>query len=244
MRLHYRELFQWALVTITTIALSTGCQNMAEEEYEDSNYFTVDTLKKLVVFHTNNRPKFIESSTPYEDYFDLICIAAYTDKKTTTVDTLDIVGNFVETGERYVSRGAASKDVTGAFIFYANQWEFVLGNATSEMNTAALNQGMAFSQTMVIHNGNDVCPYNIRPLSKRQVHRCLCELNNNLVIIQSLTAMDYHTFVAEMLKIGVTEAINLNMGTNYDFMIYQDNDYNQILYSPVKTPYLSNFLFF
>ena len=80
---------------------------------------------------------------------------------------------------------------------------------------------MGFGQEMMIHNGTRV--QTIRKDSNKNEFRALCELNGRLCIIDSKGVSRFGDFIQNLLGIGVTEALYLDMGPGWNYSWYRDS---------------------
>ena len=166
--------------------------------------------------------------------------AAYTGELLTTFSHLNIAGNHVSSGVFY--KGYACEDNTGAFIYYNNKWKFIFGDNQSEMLNAEKYKGMAFGQSMIIHNG-DTKPLT-RSATSENYYRALSELNGKLCIIDSRNIIPYSKFVKDLELLGVTNAIYLDMGEGWNYSWYRDSsDVLHFIHS-IRIPFTTNWIVF
>ncbi len=131
----------------------------------------------------------------------------------------NIAGDHVSGG--VYNKGYSCKRNTGAFVYYNGTYKFIYQNYSNELKQAANNGGMGFSQEMMIHNGQKV--KTIRGASNSNEFRALCERNGKLTIIDTNGVRCFGDFIDDLLSIGVTEALYLDMGPGWNFSWWRDN---------------------
>jgi len=128
-----------------------------------------------------------------------------------------VAGDHVSDGQRY--KGYTCPRNTGAFVYYGGTHIFLYKNYSAELDQAAKNGGMGFTQEMMIHQGAAV--KTTRPLANQNFFRALCELNGNVCIIECQDVMKFGTFIDCLLSAGVTEALYLDTG-GWSYSWYRD----------------------
>lgn len=212
----------------------------------NASMFKIEKTTNLTIFHTDNQPGLVITDDPWVTNGNICVPAAYTSVKTIGVQPGDVVGNYFDSdGEKgVVSKGAASRDVNGVFWTTPTGFHFDISDIPGKLKMASLNHGIAFQQTMLLYKSKNVCPQNCKPVAGTAVRRCLAKKGNMLLIIQSNSKMTIEDFINSLLKLGVTDAINLQMGKDWDFMYYTNSKSEIKTYSPVRHQYYSNFLVF
>ena len=191
--------------------LATGFNGWIEAGYESAeSLITVDmTHDGLTIYF----PKFdtvdlvCGQDSPVEDKNAILCCAAsFTGETLSVFKHSNIAGNHVSGGK--YEKGYSCRHNTGAFVWYNNQWKFLLKEYSAELKKAAASAGMGFGQNMIIHDGI------IQPLwrSNSFQYRSLCELDGKLCIIQSKESVPYRQYVDMLKAAGVKHAIYLDMG--------------------------------
>ena len=79
------------------------------------------------------------------------CEAAFTGQLLTVFQHNNIAGHHVSGGIFY--KGYRCKPNTGCFVYYQDQWKFLLHNYIAELQMAAKKGGMGFGQNMIIYDG-------------------------------------------------------------------------------------------
>lgn len=108
---------------------------------------------------------------------------------------------------------------TGSFVYYDGQWQILLGDAAAEKEQAAAHGGMAFSEEMIIHNGQYF--YNLLTEHYREkvgFYRVLADIDGVLSIVESET-LTFGDFVEQLEALHVREALFIDMGSvRYSFV--------------------------
>lgn len=112
----------------------------------------------------------------------------------------NIAGDHVSNGIRY--KGYRCKRNTGAFMYYGGEWRFVYKDYNHALDEAAKNDGMAFAQELMIHNGKIM--QTARNDNNRNQFRSLCQIGNRLCIIESNGIINFAEYKNTLLQIGVS----------------------------------------
>lgn len=148
--------------------------------------------------------------------------AAYTGETLDEFKHSNIAGDHVSSGRRYV--GYTCKRNTGAFVYYNGKYKFLYKEYSNELDSAAKYGGMGFGQEMLIHKGRLVpCK---RSDNNENEFRALCEFKNRVCVIDSKRVVEFKTFKDDLLKIGVTEALYLDMGPGWNHSWWRDKEGN------------------
>lgn len=152
---------------------------------------------------------------PNDSSVILVAEAAYTGKKLDKFEHSNIAGNHVANGVGY--NGYDCPNNTGTFVYYNNQWKFC--NDSSELDSAVLYNGAAFSQELIVKNGE------IQPTVRRNldfsIYRALCEYDNKLCIIETQGITTFGKFKKKLKEIDVDNAIYLDMGRGWNHSWYR-----------------------
>ncbi|MDE6577850.1 MAG: phosphodiester glycosidase family protein [Muribaculaceae bacterium] len=168
----------------------------------------------------------------------MVCAAAYTVNCLDTFDHKNIIGNHISNGVFF--NGAPSESYRGAFSFYDGKPHFAYDNWVEDFKKAQTD-GCGFAQDMMIHNGQIVRSW--RNYNSRNIFRALCLINNRIAIIDSKKALPFGKFVYELAKLGVWEAIYLDMG-GWKHSWYRDANGNVIDIFPNPNKYATNWITF
>lgn len=221
-----------AIAVITSIILCIkllygGTQESPLSEGETSaeslqHYTTKEATDSLIIYYPDYTSIDLVCGTmpSIKDKRVIFCAeAAFTGELLKEFKHLNILGDHVSGGVRY--KGSGCKRNTGAFIYYDQHWQFLYKDYSKKLDVAAQNGGMGFGQEMLIHNGTRV--QTIRKDSNKNEFRALCELNGRLCIIDSKGVSQFGDFIQNLLGIGVTEALYLDMGRGWNYSWYRDS---------------------
>lgn len=133
---------------------------------------------------------------------------------------------------------------TGSFVWYAGQWQIVLGDGENEKKEAAAHGGMGFSEELIIYRGeyfHNLLTEHYR--EKTGAYRVLADIGGELVIVES-ASLTFGAFVDELLALGVRDALFIDMGSvRYSFVRNQGR--LQELYPEAKEfKYATNWIVF
>ena len=129
----------------------------------------------------------------------------------------------------------------GCFAWYNGTWTFTdKDKASSTLKTAAKHGGMGFRQILLILNGEK------KPavMTRSNVYRVLCELDEKLCIIESKASIPLPEFIDELVNLGVNNAIYLDMG-GWNHSWYRKYEHYPVTYIHKSTHnYYTNWLTF
>ena len=203
----------------------------------------VETTSNLIIYYPQySNIDLVCGQMPQKSESDVLfcCEAAFTGELLKEFKHSNIAGHHVSGGMFY--RGYKCKPNTGGFVFYNNQWKFLLHNYADELRAAADNSGMGFGQNMIIYDGKTQPSF--RKLKSRFEYRALCEYRGKLCVIDSKGVVSYATFISSLEKIGVTHALYLDMGAGWNHSWYRDNDGKVVEIHPKTHSYTTNWLVF
>lgn len=260
----YKRLLIWAIVSaFITFALGYWCGVSHQCCYSDadiipynqsdtlaecrkvpelSNYVPVDTGSTigLNLYYPNfSRIDLVCGKMPDKSNDSIIFMAsaAYTSKELNVFSHSNIVGPHVSDGVFYVP---VSKP-KGAFSFYDNSPHFTYGDYTNDMKCAARKGGCAFSQDMIICNG-ELTQYDRDPKSKAYF-RALCLLEDKLAIVDSKNSETFELFVSRLHHMNISNAIYMDMG-GWSYSWYRDSNNNIIELGNRPNKFATNWLVF
>ena len=128
----------------------------------------------------------------------------------------DVEGDHAVNGTLYES--PYNRDSFVAFTFADEKFSFNFENASEAIKKAAEKGGSGFMQFGLIRDGESVMSFD-RPRARS--YRTLAELNGNLCIIDSVKMMHFTAFMEELQKLGVTNAIYMDMGAGWNYSWYR-----------------------
>lgn len=155
---------------------------------------------------------------------------------------VNVAGDHVAGGTRF--KGYRCKRNTGAFTWSAKSGpQFFYKDYSSDLDNAAQEDGMGFTQELMIHDGAKVPT--TRPLGNKNVFRALClDSDNQLALYESQGIVTFGNFIDALLSQKVQEALYTDMGQGWNYCFYRINQYDkspQYLHS-TSLPYASNFI--
>lgn len=124
----------------------------------------------------------------------------------------DVEGDHAMKGTLYES--PYNRDAFVAFTFADGKYAFNFENTSEAMKKAAAAGGSGFMQFGLIRDGRSVMNFD-RPRARS--YRTLAELNGNICIIDSVKMMHFTDFMEELQKLGVTNAIYMDMGAGWNY---------------------------
>ena len=196
----------------------------SKQEILEKNKFVerIDTCGLMMLYPHFSKIDLVYETMPQksDDSVLLVAEAAYTRDTLKVFKHERIAGDHVSGGRRY--KGYPCKNNTGAFVYYNNKWKFCYETYTNELDSAAQNGGMGFSQEMLIHLG-EKCK-TVRNDDSINIYRSLCEYKNKLYVVESLDSISLKEFKQRLMDIGVKEAIYLDMGNGWNYSWYRTND--------------------
>lgn len=133
----------------------------------------------------------------------------------------NVAGDHVSGGKRY--KGYYCKRNNGAFTWSpVSGPKFYYQDYSGALDKAASEDGMAFTQEMMIHNGREV--KTTRPLDNENVFRALClDSTDNLALYESVNTITFGDFINALLSQGVREALYTDMGGGWNYCFYRLN---------------------
>ena len=210
---------------------------------QQADVMRIETTNDLIIYY----PQYSDidlacGQMPEETDTNVIfcCEAAFTGQLLTVFQHSNIAGHHVSGGKFY--RGYSCKPNTGCFVFYQNQWKFLLHNYVGELKLAAANGGMGFGQNMIIYDGKTQSSF--KKLQSKFEYRALCEYNSKLCVIDSKGVVSYASFIKSLENIGVTHALYLDMGNGWNHSWYRNNDGKVVEIHPKTHSYTTNWLVF
>lgn len=169
-----------------------------------------------------------------------LCVeAAFTGEKLKEFKSSNVAGDYIIDG--LLHKGYKCKANTG-FLCTVNGQPFIsdLSNLSDYLET----KETLFQQILLVQNGKDV--YKNSPIkpNARNIYRAACITSNgNFAIIQSLSKASLKFFISSLIKLGVSDALYLDMGTGWNYGWYrQTSDSPAIKFFEVRTPYQTNWL--
>ncbi len=151
----------------------------------------------------------------------------------------DIEGDHASCGEYYTS--PYNKDAFAAFISYDGYFRFDFDNKEAAIKEAADAGGSGFMQFGLINDKTEVMNFD-RP--RARCYRALAELNGNLCIIDSVNMIHFTDFMDELKRIGVTNALYMDMGAGWNYSWYRNAAENVVTLFGLPVPWSHNWVVF
>lgn len=179
-----------------------------------------DTLGLIVLYPQYSKVDLVCGTVPSKSDSRVILFAeaAYTGELLKEFKHFNIAGDHVSAGKRY--KGYRCKRNTGAFVYYGGSFKFCHKDYSQEMDRAAANGGAAFGQEMMIYKGRLV--EIARKDGNKNQFRALCNHAGRLCIVESKGVMTFGIFKKQLLNLGITDALYLDMGAGWNHAWYRD----------------------
>ena len=182
-----------------TVVYNTGTLYVFFPEYSDIDHVT------------GNRPSKSDESITW-------CSgAAFQHSVSLGFSEVDVEGDHAVNGTLYES--PYNRDTFVAFTFADGKYAFNFENTSEAIKKAAEKGGSGFMQFGLIRDGEAVMNFE-RPRARS--YRTMAELNGNLCIIDSVKMMHFTEFMEELKKLGVTNAIYMDMGAGWNYSWYRE----------------------
>lgn len=134
-----------------------------------------------------------------------------------------------------------NKDSFAAFTFADGRFSFEFDDPSGAIREAAEKGGSGFMQFGLIHNGEIVMNIS-RP--RVRCYRTLAELNGHLCIIDSVRMMKFDDFLEEVLRLGVTNALYMDMGAGWNYSWYRNAADRVVTLFGLPVPWSHNWVVF
>ena len=151
----------------------------------------------------------------------------------------NIDGDHAVNGELYLS--PYNKDSFAAFVFADGRFAFEFDDPSGAVKKAAEAGGSGFMQFGLIRDGKTVMNVN-RP--RARCYRTLAELNGNLCIIDSVNMLHFEEFMEELHRLGVTNALYMDMGAGWNYSWLRDAAGRVITLFGLPVPWSHNWIVF
>lgn len=189
-------------------------------------YSSVDLVYK-------DRPSKSDSSITW------CCGAAFQHAVELNFSQINIEGDHASLGELYES--PYNKDSFAAFTFANGQFSFEFEDPKKSIKEAAASGGSGFMQFAVIKDKEVVMNFD-RP--RARCYRVIAELSGNLCIIDSAKMMHFDDFVGELQRLGVTNALYMDMGAGWNYSWYRNAGGRVVTLFGLPVPWSHNWIVF
>lgn len=173
-----------------------------------------------------------------------MCVeAAFTGELLKEFKSTNIAGDYVIDGISH--KGYKCKANTG--FLYADKDIFTISSSdycAEWIEKAQKNNGSLFQQILIVQNGRNV--YRGKPIKPNtpNIYRSACIMNDgNFAVIQSMQSLPLQEFINSLIKMGVSDALYLDMGRGWNYGWYRETsaDPATCLFD-YRTPYQTNWL--
>ena len=151
----------------------------------------------------------------------------------------NIEGDHAVQGTLYES--PYNKDNYAAFTFSGNSFSFEFDNPSQAIREASEAGGSGFMQFGLIKDGENVMNFKF---PRVRCYRTLAELNGSLCIIDSCSMMHFDDFMDELDRLGVTNALYMDMGAGWNYSWYRNTADRVITLFGLPVPWSHNWLVF
>ena len=151
----------------------------------------------------------------------------------------NIEGDHASHGEFFDS--PYDRDADAAFTFANGKFHFEFDEKTEAVQAAANAGGSGFMQLGMIDDTKAVMDFD-RP--RARCYRTLAELNGNLCIIDSVKMMHFDEFMGELDRLGVTNAVYMDMGAGWNYSWYRKVDGKVRTLFGLPVPWSHNWIVF
>ena len=134
-----------------------------------------------------------------------------------------------------------NKDSFAAFTYAQGQYAFAFDDPSAAIRQAADNGGSGFMQFGLIRDGKTVMGIN-RP--RVRCYRTLAELNGKLCIIDSIRMVQFDDFMAELQRLGVTNALYMDMGAGWNYSWLRSAEERVVTLFGLPVPWSHNWIVF
>ena len=151
----------------------------------------------------------------------------------------NVDGDHADSGVLYES--PYNKDSFAAFVFADGQFAMEFDHPSEAIRKAAEAGGSGFMQFGVIRDGKPVMNIE-RP--RARCYRVLAELNGNLCLIDSVHMTHFETFMEELLRLGVTNALYMDMGAGWNYSWLRNAQDRVVTLFGLPVPWSHNWIVF
>ena len=151
----------------------------------------------------------------------------------------NIEGDHAVNGTLYTS--PYHKEAYAAFTFANGRHGFEFDEEDRAIREAAEAGGNGFMQFGLIRDGETVMNFD-RP--RARCYRTLAELNGSVCIIDSVRMLHFDEFMAELERLGVTNAVYMDMGAGWNYSWYRNAADRVITLFGLPVPWSHNWVVF
>ncbi|WP_026650926.1 hypothetical protein [Butyrivibrio proteoclasticus] len=198
---------------------SIDASNMAVEQILPGEETTIyNTGKAYIIFPKYSEIDLVCENRPSKSDKSITWCsgAAFQHTVSLSFSQINVEGDHACDGVLYES--PYNKDNFAAFVFYDGTFKFEFDNQKEIMKEAAEAGGSGFMQFALIRDKEIVMNFD-RP--RARCYRTLAELNGNVCIIDSVNMVHFTEFMEELQRLGVTNAIYMDMGAGWNYSWYR-----------------------
>ncbi|MBO4266506.1 MAG: hypothetical protein J5910_04880 [Lachnospiraceae bacterium] len=151
----------------------------------------------------------------------------------------NIEGDHASVGEFFES--PYEKDAYVAFVSAGKDFSFEFEDRSQAIKSAADKGGSGFMQFGLMRDGESVMNFD-RP--RARCYRTLAELNGSLCIIDSVNMLHFTEFMDELKKLGVTNAIYMDMGAGWNYSWFRNAKGKVVTLFGLPVPWSHNWVVF
>ena len=152
---------------------------------------------------------------------------------------IDVEGDHAVNGKLYES--PYNKDAFAAFTCVDGEFKFEFDDPSGAIREAAEKGGSGFMQFGLIKDGEEVMNFD-RP--RARCYRALAELNGEVCIIDSTNMMHFDEFMNELHRLGVTNAVYMDMGAGWNYSWYRKPSGKSVTLFGLSVPWSHNWVVF
>ena len=230
----------------TLILLCLFTISMAQSQ-SNASYVVVDTISQqqdtldfsLIIYSPENcRAHFTVQPPDSTDSTKALAVAA----AFTAQNLKNVVGDYVQDG---ILQHNKTDVENGYCLLYSDTIVIGYLSDSSEAKNKAIQQQGCYFQQMLLLKNSDTVECTIFRRQKPTFRRCLAILNGRGVVIESLSRLTFEDFAKAVQRIGVRDAIYLDMGTwSEGFIRNKDLTITQIGHLKANTKHQTNWIEF
>ena len=202
---------------------------------DDSQFISFTPVECQVEYAVEFPPSTTDSTI-------LFCAAAsFTGQRMNEFKYSNICGPYIVDSIAYNRLFNPTTNIDASFAYWNGKAYFAKGKSQELLDSASQNKGVFFMQKQVLCDGER----GEMNLTRNTIYRVLAEYDDKLCIIQNTQPMVYTTFVDGLEKLGVKNAIYLDMG-GWSYSWYRNSEGELIELFPKSndTKFQTNWLVF
>ena len=235
---YLRTLFYSVVIVLLGSCCSKGDKSKSAIQIDvvgNSQFISFTPMDCEIEYVVENPPSITDSTI-------LLCIPA----SFTATDLKTICGTYVVGSVAHNPDFRVEDDVDASFAYWKDAVCFSKGKDVASLDSVVKYDGVFFMQKHVLCNGEKgKIEFKNGPKLDSRYYRVLAKYNDELCIVQSAAPVVYQNFVEGLVKLGVKDAIFLDMG-GWSYSWYRNKDGQLIELFPKgqKTKHQTNWLVF